>query len=126
MNSHLRKFDVCKTEHEKYRNSIINSWNKKCECGCGETTLVGNKRIIGHGPTGVKRTEDQKINYRNGWTPERKEEQSIEWKENNPSFKIENRKYGENNPAKRDDVRKKISENNPMHNIEYIEKAKNH
>ena len=54
-----RDCDVCKIEHEKYRNNFINTWDKKCECGCGKITLVGNKRILGHGPTGVKRTEKQ-------------------------------------------------------------------
>lgn len=121
---HLRNCDVCKIEHEKYRNDFIDSWNKKCECGCGKTTVVGNKRILGHGPTGSKRTEGQLLNYSNGWTVERREEQSLKWKEDNPLFKIENRKYGEDNPSKRIDVRKKISENNPMHNDKFREKAK--
>ena len=121
---HLRNCDICKAEHEKYRNDFINSWNKKCECGCGEITLVGNKRILGHGPIGSKRTDKQLLKYKALWTPEKKAIQSLKWKENNPLFKTENRKYGENNPAKRDDVRKKISENNPMHNNKFVEKAR--
>jgi hypothetical protein len=121
---HLRNCDTCKTEHEKYRNNFINSWDKKCECGCGEITLVGNKRILGHGPTGVKRTEKQLLKYKALWTPEKKAIQSLKWKEDNPQFKEKNKKYGENNPAKRSDVRKKISKNNPMHNIKYAEKAR--
>lgn len=122
--SHLNKCDVCKKEHENYRINIIESWNKQCECGCGQITLVGNKRIIGHGATGKKRTNEQKANYSKSWTDERKEKQSKDWKKNNPLFKIENRKYGKDNPAKQINVRKKISENNSMHNHDFRKKAK--
>lgn len=121
---HLRNCDVCKIEHEKYRNDFITTWNKKCECGCGEITLVGNKRILGHGAIGAKRSKEQLLKYKALWTPEKKAIQSLKWKEDNPLFKIKNRKYGNDNPAKREDVRKKLSENNSMHSIEYRKKAK--
>lgn len=123
--NHLMKCNVCNHEHDVIVQNLINNWNFKCKCGCGEITLVGNKYINGHTATNIKRTEEQRLNYKAGWTTERRIEQSIKWKNNNPLFEQKNKKYGDDNPSKRNDVRKKISENNPMNNPEHKKKCVN-
>lgn len=120
---HLVNCEICSKEHTKLKNGLIASWAKLCECGCGQVTSIGNKYIVGHTATNIKRTPEQKLKYKALWTPEKRAKWSDMWKKNNPLFKIENRRYGENNPAKREDVRIKISENNPMHNAEHKKKC---
>jgi hypothetical protein len=109
--SHLIKCEICHNKHNNLKLIEKNNWNEKCKCGCGNITNVGDEYLHGHWLS---------VNI----TDEMKRKNIIRLKTNNPLFKEENKKYGDDNPAKRDDVRKKISKNNPMHNIEYAEKAK--
>ena len=73
-----------------------------CECGCGNYAKQGNKFIVGHNRQGEKQSNEEKqkraISLSKSWANDfkRKKEQS-------------NRMSGDNNPAKRPEVRKKIS-----------------
>jgi len=115
---HLGTCNVCSEQHAKMKADLIANWDYKCECGCGNITNYGNKRINGHGATGSIKTEEQKRHYKEAWTSERKMEKSIYMKKYNPMFLEENKlKFrGDKNPSKQLGVRKKISENNAMKN----------
>jgi hypothetical protein len=100
--------------------------DKLCECGCGLKVKSGNKRVNGHGAKGVKRTEKTKSNMKKSWTVDRKKKLSERMKEINPMYLEENKEKfrGDNNPAKRLEVRKKISQNNSMKNDQHRETQK--
>ena len=107
---HKERCDVCKKEHEKIKNEAHASWSVFCKCGCGKKTNYGDEYIHGHW-------------LKTSWDEEKKEKQSKKWKEKNPLFKLKNKKFGNDNPSKRDDVRRKISENNSMKSDVYRKKA---
>jgi hypothetical protein len=73
-----------------------------CKCGCGNYTKPGNKFIIGHNQQGKKQSDEEKqkraISLSKSWANDfkRKKEQS-------------ERMSGDNNPAKKLEVREKIS-----------------
>lgn len=104
--SHLMRCETCKLEHLKANEAIGNAWNKLCGCGCGEVTKVGKDFIKGHAA---------KLQ----WTDEKKKWFSELNRTNNPMFILENRRFGEHNPSKRIDVRKKLSDHNAMKNPEH-------
>jgi len=105
---HLKNCEKCSEEHKKINANFIESWKDKvCNCGCEKKVSPGEVFLRGHSNRLI----------------EKRLEKSKRWKENNPLFKLENRKYGENNCSKRDDVRKKISDNNPMKNLIHKKKC---
>ena len=105
---HLKICQICNNTYQELKLEYLNYYkNKVCECGCGSKVNIGHKFI--------RRHESR--------TPEFKLKKSLLWKENNPSFNVKNRKYGDDNPSKRIDVRKKISDNNPMKNPDHKKKC---
>lgn len=123
--SHLKKCSVCKNSLKDYqelkRKEIIDSWDRKCACGCEEITEYGNNYILGHSL--------RKCHIDPEW---RKRRADFMRSDKNPGLIPENRAKlseaqrgvhrpqtsGDKNPAKRKDVRIKISERNPMNNPE--------
>lgn len=131
--THLNKCDKCKTEYESYCNDIILKWNKLCECGCGNITNYGKKRINGHGAKGAKRTLEQKNNYKNSWTDKRRKEKSIYWKNNNPMYntnlvsKIKQtnlERYGTENVFASEKIKNEIKIKHPNKQKECVNKIK--
>lgn len=99
-----------------------------CQCGCGMPVFKdANKYILGHTQRGRKRTEQQKSNYRQAWTKDRKLHLSERLRSHNPMKNevSKSKLRGENNPAKRPDVRQKISQNNGMKSSTTISKIIN-
>lgn len=108
---HKEKCKICKESHQNLIDEYVKNWNKYCECGCGNYTKPGDTFLFGHQAKLL-------------WNDENKKLLADRWKgENNPTYKIENRKYGDDNPAKRPEIRKKISENNPMKNPDFRKKS---
>jgi hypothetical protein len=109
--SHLIKCAICFKKHNELKEKEKEEWSYLCECGCGKTTNIGDKYLHGHWAK------------KHAKTLEWREKQRKKFKKDNPLFKKKNRKYGNNNPSKRKEVREKISKNNPMHNIQHRKKA---
>lgn len=40
---HMCSCLICKTEHAKQKERILNNWDKLCECGCNRKTSYGNR-----------------------------------------------------------------------------------
>jgi len=123
---HLHSCSMCQQEWARYREQedrrIRSEWKEPCHCGCGIISPYGKKFVNGHG---------HKI-----WTEQQKLVASKRMRLRPPMANLETRKkngdaqrgiprpwqMGDRNPSRRLDVRKKISQNNPMKNAESREK----
>jgi len=127
--SHFRKCNLCKKQLEIYKKvkekEFEDNWSETCACGCGQITKCQNKYVLGHS---LKKVYSD---------PEWLRKRSDYMKTKNPMFLSKTRKKmselergvprpqtsGDKNPAKRQEVRLKISCNNSMKNTLYRKKT---
>jgi len=123
---HLGGCTLCKNAWKNYKavekEKFEKSWNKLCKCGCGNKAAVGYDFALGHSihteERCKRRSEFMKLHP--PMASEEARRKNSEAQKGKPRFYAR----GENNAAKRPEIRKKISENNPMHNPIYRARQK--
>ena len=123
---HLGTCAECSEKWEDYkereREKSVRLWNKKCECGCGKLAAFNKRFTNGHSvqtDERRRRRSDAMLENNPMWSDDAKKKISKVW-----TGRKRPGQSGEKNSAKRDDVRRKISENNPMKNVEYRKKQR--
>lgn len=114
--SHLGRCAICGSGWSDYRATetarLIEDWDVKCACGCGRLAAFGKRFYLGHSilTEGERQRRSQMMLDRNPMQKtEAQEKISRFWTGRSRPDQV-----GDRNAAKRDDVRKKISDRNSM------------
>jgi hypothetical protein len=124
--SHLGSCAVCLSGWNDYKHDEVSkkvaSWSTKCACGCGKMAAVGKMFYRGHSILTDEeraRRSQQMTSFNPMTNADARGKVASFWR-----GRTRPNQTGDRNAAKRDDVRQKISDRNPMKRQECREKQR--
>jgi len=123
---HVGKCEICRVSwvdyKEKETSRMLTEWEKPCGCGCGLIAAYGKDFSVGHFEMTdeIRKKASQRMSDNNPmWQGVAQDKISVFWTGRKRPSQI-----GDSNVSKRAEVRKKISDKNPMRDVEHREKQK--
>lgn len=123
---HLGGCGICKVAWKEYRakeeSSRLSSWKSLCACGCGRVSAYGKRYYRGHYALTDKerrRRRERMVAENPMKADDAKRKISSFW-----TGRVRPNQSGDQNVSLRPDVRKKISDNNPMRKAEFRERQR--